>query len=351
MEQAYHPDIPGEALSQSAQRAAQVISLLAGAAQIRAQRKASQQVRRSRQSAQEQRARREQERAALDQARSRWAPAHDPAWLAQADLLQTARTWAGAAAWADADPAAASAMRKSEDHLRRLHPYAMARYDRLRSDGAAPLDAMHEAAPLFGNQPRARQHPGSARTPVTSHADGPQTTQATAASDAERAGQEREEQLMRAERSGRLIVGRLQADALTETGTRLSPDELVTRLEAQTSLPAEVIARLAFATQADQAAWHAEEARSSDLDRAAARPVRRGRHAADLDQAARQEELADTARAQGADERSAAQVAAASFPFSAADGIRTAARAGTRQPARRPAAPGQQAARRPRRSA
>ena len=53
-------------------------------------------------------------------------------------------------------PAAAAALRKCEDKLRDLHPYAMARYDRLRARRLAPLDAMREAAPLFARAPDAR---------------------------------------------------------------------------------------------------------------------------------------------------------------------------------------------------
>lgn len=101
----------------------------------------------------------EQEHAARAQARGRWAPAHDARWLAQADLLQAAGIWGAAAPWAGTDPAAASAMRKSEERLRTLHPFAMARYDRLRSDGTSPLDAMCEAAPLFGLHSHARPGP------------------------------------------------------------------------------------------------------------------------------------------------------------------------------------------------
>ena len=56
-------------------------------------------------------------------------------------------------------------MRKSEARLRALHPFAMARYDRLRSDGAA-ADAMREAAPLFALYPHAR--PASARAALRS---------------------------------------------------------------------------------------------------------------------------------------------------------------------------------------
>ena len=48
------------------------------------------------------------------------------------------RAWGAAAPYADTDPEAASALRRAEERLRVLHPYAMARYDRLRAEGAAP---------------------------------------------------------------------------------------------------------------------------------------------------------------------------------------------------------------------
>jgi hypothetical protein len=82
--------------------------------------------------------------------------AHDARWLAQADLLQAARVWSAAAAYADADPAAAAAERKCEQRLRALHPYAMAWYDRLRSEGAGAFDAMRQAMPLFARAPHTR---------------------------------------------------------------------------------------------------------------------------------------------------------------------------------------------------
>jgi hypothetical protein len=56
----------------------------------------------------------------------------------------------------DTDPIAASAVRKSEDRLRTLHPHAMARHDRLRADGMTPLDSMRETAPLFSRSPGVR---------------------------------------------------------------------------------------------------------------------------------------------------------------------------------------------------
>src|SRR5262249_8146560 len=110
------------------------------------------------------RARQEEQRAAWQLARAGWAPAHDSRWLAQADLLQAARGWGAAAAYADADPAAASALRKCEERLRVLHPYAMAWYDRLPGEGAGAVEAMRQAVPLFGRAPHARpDDPGAER--------------------------------------------------------------------------------------------------------------------------------------------------------------------------------------------
>jgi hypothetical protein len=69
------------------------------------------------------------------------------------------------------EPAAATAMRKSEERLHDLHPYAMARYDQLRADGMSPADAMNEAAPLFARPPRAHDAPYAPR-PVLTAANG-----------------------------------------------------------------------------------------------------------------------------------------------------------------------------------
>ena len=92
------------------------------------------------------------------------------------------------------------------------------------------------------------------------------------------------------------IAGRLQARALAERGSRLSPDELATALEASTSLPAEVIARLARARSEEDRAARAERARAADLDRAAASHSAR-QHANGLAAAGRDTMIADTAGA------------------------------------------------------
>jgi hypothetical protein len=159
-----YPDALGDALSYSSQRLAQLASLITAAAAMQVRRRAQAHAANAARSQQELRALHDQQRAASQLARAGWAPAHDPRWLAQADLLQAARVWGAAAAYADADPAAASTVRKCEERLRVVHPYAMAWYDRLRSEGAGAFEAMRQAVPLFGRVPHARPgDPGAER--------------------------------------------------------------------------------------------------------------------------------------------------------------------------------------------
>ena len=274
----HYPDPFGEALSHSSQRVTQLTSLVAAAAEVAIRLKA---VRAARQATQDQQARRvldEQEATARAQARARWAPAHDARWLAQADLLQAAGTWGAAAPWAGTDPAAASAMRKSEQRLRTLHPFAMARYDRLRAEGASPLDAMREAAPLFARHPHAR--PAYTRptlgieAPVRRcRAESPGPPTASSASQTQNQAPTQD-----AEHRGRRIAERLQAQALYQRGAELSPEELAAALEQATSLPAEVIARLARARSEESVAEGAERARAADLGHATSCPLRPRTH-------------------------------------------------------------------------
>ena len=134
-----YPDALGDALSHSSQRLAQLGSLITAAATMQIRRRAQVHAANAARNQRELRALREEQRAAWQLARAGWAPAHDSRWLAQADLHQAARVWGTAAAYADADPAAASAMRKCEERLWVLHPYAMAWYDRLRGEGAGAV--------------------------------------------------------------------------------------------------------------------------------------------------------------------------------------------------------------------
>jgi hypothetical protein len=151
-----YPDVLGDALSFSSQRLAQLGSLVTAGATVVARRRAEAAAARAVRDERALAVLRERERVAWQAARAGWTPAHDARWLAQADLLQAVRVWSAAAAYADADPVAASAVRKCEERLRVLHPYAMGWYDRLRGEGTGAFDAMRQAVPLFGRAAHAR---------------------------------------------------------------------------------------------------------------------------------------------------------------------------------------------------
>jgi hypothetical protein len=125
---------------------------------------------------------------------------------------------------------------------------------------------------------------------------------------------------------GQQIAAQLQDRALAERGSRLSPDELAVALEVTTTLPAEVIARLASAQDEANTA-----ARAVGLDRgqsaASARSSASGTTAARRDTA-----TAATAGAHAPAGRSAAQLAAESFPRTTAEGIQATVSGSLRQP-------------------
>jgi hypothetical protein len=254
MEPAHYTDPLEEALSHGSQRVAQLASLAAAMAQVVIQRRALEQARRA--VVGDERATRvldDQERLLRRQARLSWAPAHDAHWLAQAEFVETARAWAGAAAYADADPAAAAALRKCEDKLRGFHPYAMARYDRMRDDGLSPLEAMREAAALFARAPGVR---------TGGPAPGRQALGAAASSDAEIAAEEvvaespdlHPEAVDRAagELRGQQIIERIQARASAAHRLQLGPEELAMVLEAITNLPEDLIDKLTRQTATEE---------------------------------------------------------------------------------------------------
>jgi hypothetical protein len=280
-----YPEPFSEAFSYSSQRAAQLTSLSVALTQAFMQYRARRQHQQAAadQAAAEQAAR--AEHAARRHAQAAWQAAHDPSWAGQADLLAAARAWGAALPYAHADPSAAAAMRACEDRLRVLHPYAMARYDRLRGEGASPFEAMRDAVPLFARHPDPRPgQPAPARHPLDavpparpgSQPPGPEPPDPEPAPATPIAAQDR------AEARGQQIIGRLQARARAAGRPPLGSDELVTVLEAMTSLPPEVITRL----------------------------TQPSRHPAGL-----------------AGERSPVAVAAESFPCTAADAVRAGAAA------------------------
>jgi len=136
-------------------------------------------------------------------------------------------------------------MSKCEDRLRTLHPHAMARYDRLRTDGMTPLDAMRETAWLFGRSPDVRVgDPIPARPALTTTAahdldqptshPPPPPSDPVAETDADH----------NAELRGRQIIERLQSTARTASRPELGPDDLAMILEATTNLSYDVIQRI-----------------------------------------------------------------------------------------------------------
>jgi hypothetical protein len=318
-----YPDLLGQAVSHSAQRVAQMGSLLASWAVVEARRTERRNAAKQARSEHELAMLREQEQAARKLARAGWAPALDRTWLAEADLLGTARVWSAAASYADADPEAAAAAASSEERLRTLHPYAMARYDRLRAEGAGRFEAMGETVPLFARARHARPGDPGPERPHLGESAAPQTAP-LAIEAPEDLGQPRPgpDPVTPEEQRGQQIVARLQARAAEERGAALSPDELATVLGATTTLPSDVIARLARGEAQERMAAGAERERAFDLDQAPVAHVRPGGEGAGyLEQAGREKLTADTATAHAAGDKSAAHLAAESFPCSASDAV------------------------------
>jgi hypothetical protein len=321
-----YPDLLGQAVSHSAQRVAQMGSLLASWAVVEARRKERRNAAEQARGEHELAMLREQEQAAYRLARAGWAPALDRTWLADADLLDTARVWSAAASYADADPEADAAAVSSEDRLRTLHPYAMARYDRLRDEGAGRFEAMGDAVPLFARARHARPGDPPAERPNLGSPPAPQTAApAIEAPENLRQPGPGPVPVTPEEQRGREIVARLQARAAEERGAALSADELATVLGATTTLPSDVIARLARGQAQERIAAGAEQERAFDLDQAAAAPVRpAGAGDGHMEHAGQEKLTADTATAHAAGDKSAAHLAAESFPCSASDAVGTA---------------------------
>ena len=338
---ARHENPFGEAYGSASRQAAQLASMAVGAHEIIMRRNARRAAMKAASDEQQRQAIREQERAAREAARARWAPALDPRFPAQADLLTAGRAWGGAAPYADI-PEAASALRRAEDRMRVLHPYAMDRYDRLRAEGAAPLEAMREAAPLFAMAPYARPgQPGAPRPAVTAGVPGAGFRPAAGAASAPHGGF-RTDADQAAYRHGLRIAEQIQARALAERGARLSTDELFTELELRTTLPVDVITGLARTRGEENTAARAARAAADGQNLAAAVSAGQpdGGPAAAPDSAAPGAPAAASVPSSPAGERvpldrSAVRLAAENFPSTAAEGIRAAARNGD---LRRPAA-------------
>ncbi len=243
-----HPNPFQDAMGDGLQRAVQIVSCAVTAAQVYLHQQRTQALAAAERDERARRALAAQIRADREAARASWAPALDPKWLRQADLLQAARTWGAAMPYADRsaswyEPAAAMAMRKSEERLRDLHPHAMARYDRLRGDGMGPAEAMREAAPLFARPPRAHDTPYMPRSALDP-GTGENLTWAAADPAPGPAGSGGLDLTEAQERRGRQIVTALQARACTQHRDPLGEAEQRTVLETITNLPVDVIERV-----------------------------------------------------------------------------------------------------------
>jgi hypothetical protein len=247
-----HPDPITEGLGHGAQRGAQMVALATmtanGVRQYANQRHDLRAARdeRTRQAAGK------QLKAASDEARSLWAPAHDRAWLQQATFLQTARAWSAAVPYAEDNTAARSAMRKCEQRLRDLHPHAMEHYDRLRASGRAPQEAMREAAPFFTRDPNVRTGEPAACEALTK---GTGTEWAATEHGPDRA----QWQEYRQEQRARQIISDVTDELHTEGRHDVRPEELRTVLATTTNLPEHIIDKATQTRTGSKSAWELAE--------------------------------------------------------------------------------------------
>ena len=196
MDPQVHPDPFHEAMSRGLQRAIQVASSAVTGMQVLVHLRKAEARMIAQRDEHARRALSAQIDAGRAAARADWAPALDEDWIRGADLASVARIWGAAMPYADPlspwhEPAAGTAMRRCEDRLRVLHPYAMRHYDRLRGERMSPADAMRAAAPFFGYAPHTRDAPYAGRLALTAgtaeHGDRAVSKQGPAPDDAGRA--------------------------------------------------------------------------------------------------------------------------------------------------------------------
>jgi len=109
---------------------------------------------------------RAQHQADYARARMGWAPFLDPKLRAQAGVREAGLAWAQAQQWRP-DPEAERVSGLAEDRLRTLRPDVMERYDRLRAEGADPIEAMRQVADAFDGPTVRTGQPAPARAALT----------------------------------------------------------------------------------------------------------------------------------------------------------------------------------------
>ncbi|SEF78126.1 hypothetical protein SAMN04489712_1027 [Thermomonospora echinospora] len=228
-----HPDPITEGLTHSGQRLVQFIAISAVVRQVQARYQLRLQRARQIRALEAERRAGMAMRTAFEQARSRWAPAHDREWLRQADLLRVAEAWSAALPYAADHRAAASAARKCEERLRKLHPHAMQHYDRFRDAGLSPEEAMRDAVPFFTRTPNVRTGDPASERQALPEAGGIRRTVD------EHGPAEREEAEHRQQQYAVKLINELKAHH--QGPEDLRPEDLRTALEVATNLPERVI--------------------------------------------------------------------------------------------------------------
>ena len=104
------------------------------------------------------------------QARLAWRAMLDPRAHTHADFWETGQAWAAAQAWCG-DPEADQAATLATERLRELRPDEMRLYDRAVAEGADPVEAMRDVAPLMDRVRARHGDPAPARRAITTDAD------------------------------------------------------------------------------------------------------------------------------------------------------------------------------------
>lgn len=232
-----HPDPITEGLAHAGQRVVQFIAISVIVRQIQARYELRRERARRLRNLEAERRATKTMKAVFEQARTCWAPAHDPEWLKRADLLRVAEAWSAALPYAAGHTPAASAVRKCEERLRELHPHAMQHYDRFRENGLSPEEAMREAAPFFTRTPNVRTGDPAPSRPLLPTGTGIRRT-AEQHSPEERAQTEHRQQQYAVK-----LIDELRTHHLTQALDDLSHEDLHTALKIATNLPEHVIAR------------------------------------------------------------------------------------------------------------
>jgi hypothetical protein len=131
-------------------------------------------------------------------------------------------------------------MYKCEGRLRTLHPHAMARYDRLRSDGLTPVAAMRLTAPLFSRPPNVHEGAWAPR-PSLAAGNGRGYSWAAAEHGPSRAEWEAHVTTEAQTRRAREIIQASQDQAQADGRGPLGETEQRLQLETATNLPPGII--------------------------------------------------------------------------------------------------------------